>query len=100
MLQLRVQSRQGVDSALTQSDNISCLGSLLHHGIVHVRHGLEYMNHGLDLMQHTLEFLRFEMTIWVREGFKNKIKNGLINPSGLAGWGQPGSKIQPKKILF
>ena len=33
----------------------------------------------------------------IREGFK-KNKNGWINPSGLAGWGQPGSKIQPKKI--
>ena len=26
--------------------------------------------------------------------------NGWINPSRLAGWGQPGAKIQPKKKLF
>ena len=26
--------------------------------------------------------------------------NGWIIPSGLAGWGQPGSKIQPKKIVM
>ena len=33
--------------------------------------------------------------------FQQKIKkNGWINPSRLAGWGQPGSKIQPKKKLF
>ena len=33
--------------------------------------------------------------------FKKKWeKNGWINPSGLAGWGQPGSKIQPKKNSF
>ena len=25
---------------------------------------------------------------------------GWINPSGLASWGQPGSKIQPKKYCF
>ena len=31
--------------------------------------------------------------------FQQKIKNGWINPSGLAGWGQPGSEIQ-KKIKF
>ena len=29
-----------------------------------------------------------------------KIKiNGWINPSGLAGWGQPGSGIQPTKKI-
>ena len=32
--------------------------------------------------------------------FKKKFKkNGWFNPSGLAGWGQPGSEIQPKKKL-
>ena len=37
--------------------------------------------------------------IWtcVREGLKKNLKNGWINPLGLAGWGQPGSEIQPKK---
>ena len=35
----------------------------------------------------------------IREGLK-KIKNGWIYPFGLAGWGQHGAKIQPKKKLF
>jgi len=37
----------------------------------------------------------------IREGFKKKEKKkGWIYPSGLAAWGQPGSKIQPKKLLL
>ena len=37
-----------------------------------------------------------------KEGFKkNEKKNGWINPSRLAGWGKPGSEIQPpKKIVL
>ena len=31
---------------------------------------------------------------------KKTTKYGLIYPFGLAGWGQKGAKIQPKKILF
>ena len=31
---------------------------------------------------------------------KKRKKKEWINPSGLAGWGQPGSKIQPKKLLL
>ena len=31
---------------------------------------------------------------------KKNLKNGWINPSGLAGWGQQGAKIQPKKIVL
>ena len=33
----------------------------------------------------------------VQKKFK---KNGWINPSKLAGWGQPGSEIKPKKNCF
>ena len=36
----------------------------------------------------------------IREGLKNKKINGWIYPSGLAGWGQQGAKIQPKKYCF
>ena len=36
----------------------------------------------------------------IREGLKKNKKNGWINPLGLAGWGQPESKIQPKKYCF
>ena len=36
----------------------------------------------------------------LREGYKKMKKNGWINPSGLAVWGQPRSKIQPKKYCF
>ena len=35
----------------------------------------------------------------VREGFKKNKKNGWIYPSGLAGWGLQGAKIQPKKKI-
>ena len=40
-----------------------------------------------------------EPRIFVREGFKTKIKKWLYL-SIRAGWGQQGAKIQPKKILF
>ena len=57
---------------------------------------------GVELFQaHDNISLTFFYKVLILIGkVSKKNKNGWINPSGLAGWGQPRYKIQPKKILF
>ena len=50
---------------------------------------------GLARTMKEIEYKKLE-----HKGRVQKKNNNWINPSLLAGWGQPGSEIQPKKKLF
>ena len=62
---------------------------------------LLWINHlQLQLRIRNVQLLSPQKIMTAEGRFKKQIENGWIYPSRLAGWGQQGAKIHPKKYCF